>query len=86
MQKALARGIDTVGLRSDLNSLGLRIVSFDAEDGEAAAALWAKTKSFGLSLGDRACLALGLRLNAPIWTADRSWTSVGLNADVQLVR
>jgi PIN domain nuclease of toxin-antitoxin system len=86
VQKALVRGINTSGLRSDVTALGLKIVSFDAEDGEASAELWSKTKSFGLSLGDRACLALGLKLNASIWTADRSWASVGLNADVRLVR
>jgi ribonuclease VapC len=86
VQKALARGVDTTGLASDLNGLGLRIVSFDATDAETAAALWSKTKSLGLSLGDRACLALGLRLDVPIWTADRSWADADVRADVRLVR
>ena len=37
-------------------------------------AIWpAQTRALGLSLGDRACLALGLALKAPVYTADKSW-------------
>lgn len=59
LQKALAKGIETNGLKEDLEALGLKIVSFTTEDAELAAHLWLQTKSMGLSLGDRACLALG---------------------------
>src|SRR6185437_11885114 len=34
------------------------------------------TKPFGLSLGDRICLALGARTGLPVLTADRAWANV----------
>jgi PIN domain nuclease of toxin-antitoxin system len=86
VQKTLARGVDTTGLASDLCALGLRIVPYATEDAEATAQLWVKTNSSGLSLGDRACLALGLQLNAPVWTSDRIWLRVNVGANIQLAR
>lgn len=86
IQKALARGADIVGLRSDLEALGLRIVAFCAADAETAASLWLKTRQHGFSLGDRACLALGLVHRCPILTADREWGNLDLGVDIQLIR
>ena len=40
----------------------------------------------GLSLGDRACLALGKRLNLPVLTADKVWTSLSLGITINLIR
>jgi ribonuclease VapC len=39
-----------------------------------------------LSLGDRACLSLGIRLNVPVLTADQIWTSLNLPITVHIVR
>jgi PIN domain nuclease of toxin-antitoxin system len=36
----------------------------------------ASTRKLGLSLGDRACLALAKRLRVPAYTADRAWAAV----------
>lgn len=44
------------------------------------------TKASGLSLADRACLALGKRLNIPVLTADRDWADLNLGISVQLIR
>lgn len=44
------------------------------------------TRAEGLSLGDRACLALALQLNLPVLTADRIWTKVKCGVSVQLIR
>lgn len=71
LQKSLARGVDIDGLRADLEALGLTIVPFDAGDAEQTARLWARGS--GLSLADRACLALGVKHGVPVWTADRQW-------------
>ncbi|MEY2831826.1 MAG: hypothetical protein RLZZ574_1084, partial [Cyanobacteriota bacterium] len=38
------------------------------------------------SLGDRACLSLGLKLNFRVLTCDRIWTTIGLALDVQVIR
>ncbi len=59
---------------------------FTAEDALSAAALSSLTTPSGLSLGDRACLALAKRLNAAAVTADRAWTTLDLGIEVQLIR
>lgn len=72
-QKSLSRGVEIEGLREDLESLGLTIHPFDADDAEAAAELREKTKEYGLSLADRACLALAGKLSVQALTTDRVW-------------
>lgn len=44
------------------------------------------TKAHGLSLADRACLALAKRLEIPVITADRDWADLTLGINVQLIR
>jgi PIN domain nuclease of toxin-antitoxin system len=60
----------------------LTIHPLTAEDGPAIAALRSITRSIGLSLGDRACLALAHRLGLPALTTDRSWTQLATSIDV----
>ncbi len=60
VQKSIAAGVEVDGLLDDLQVLGLRIEPFTLEDGEMAGRLWEQTRQAGLSLGDRACLSLGL--------------------------
>ncbi|MBI3974048.1 MAG: type II toxin-antitoxin system VapC family toxin [Chloroflexi bacterium] len=86
VQKALARGVDTSGLRQDMEALGLRVLPFLPEDAERATSLWPLTRHLGLSLGDRACLALGQRLGIPTLTADRSWTTIAAGVQVRPIR
>jgi ribonuclease VapC len=64
----------------------VRPVAFGVEDARAAAALAAGTRAAGLSLADRACLALAIRLGQPVLTADRAWATVAVGAEVQLIR
>ncbi|WP_051758091.1 hypothetical protein [Prauserella rugosa] len=52
----------------------------------ATAELWPHTRHQGLSLGDRACLALAQRLDRPALTADQAWKNLDLAVDVQLIR
>lgn len=86
VQKSLARGVNVAGMRDDVTSLGLTIAVFSAEDGEVAAQLWLETRSHGLSLGDRACLALALRLKLPALTTDRAWAGLKLPTKVRVIR
>ncbi len=86
VQKAAARGVPVDGLREDLRALGMAVLPFDPVDGEAAAALWPTTRSRGLSLGDRACLALAKRLGIPALTADRVWADLDLPVEIELLR
>ena len=61
-------------------------VAFTAEHARLAGNLVARTRPLGLSLGDRACLALGLALKAPVYTADRSWKSVKVGVRIHVIR
>jgi PIN domain nuclease of toxin-antitoxin system len=60
--------------------------AFTVEQAKVAGSLIAQTGAFGLSLGDRACLALGIALHAPVYTADRSWKNLKLGVRIQMVR
>jgi ribonuclease VapC len=64
----------------------LDIVPFDEELARQTGALRPATMSLGLSLGDRACLALAQRERLPILTADRSWAKLDLGIAIKLVR
>ena len=86
VQKAAARGVDMSRLRDDVEALGVRIATFDADAAEAAAHLWSLTRGAGLSLGDRACLALAGSLGATAVTADQAWADVNAGVSVQLLR
>jgi PIN domain nuclease of toxin-antitoxin system len=86
IQKAISRDVSIDGLRADIEALGVSIVPFTAVEAEQAAALWLETMHAGLSLGDRACLALARREGVPALTADRSWSSVAVGVDVRVIR
>lgn len=86
LQKSLERGVAPEGLRRDLESLGISIVPFTAEDAVASAELRHDTRHLGLSLGDRACLALALRLSSTVLTADRVWGQLQVGVEVNVIR
>jgi PIN domain nuclease of toxin-antitoxin system len=44
------------------------------------------TRAVGLSLGDRACIALGSRLSAPVFTTDRRWQTLKVGVKIRVVR
>ena len=64
----------------------VHVEPFTTEDGEMAGRLWEQTRQYGLSLGDRACLSLGLRLGVTVLTCDRAWASLGQSLDIQVIR
>lgn len=70
--------------RQTILSLGGRAVPFDEQDAVRTAGL--RTLAPDLSLGDRACLALGIRMELPVWTADRAWSKVASAAVVRQIR
>ena len=73
-------------IREALDPLGVTIVDFDADSAHLVGALRPATRQAGLSLGDRACLALAERLGVPALTADRSWGRLGLDTAVTTIR
>ena len=77
---------DPDALRALLSDAGCETVDFTPADATGAARLWPATRRAGLSLADRACLALARRLNAPAVTADRAWASLDVGVEVIAVR
>ncbi len=79
-------GLSEAAIRSVLDSLALDVVDFDADQAYDAGLLRQATKPAGLSLGDRACLALAQRLGLPVVTADRNWRHMQLGVTIRLIR
>ena len=67
-------------------ALGLRVADFTAESAEATAQLGSVAAPPGLSLGDRACLALAGALGVPALTSDTAWARLDLGIEVQIIR
>lgn len=61
-------------------------VAMDEEQAKLAGDLLPQTRALGLSLGDRACLALALVLRAPVYTTDRQWAKLKLGIPVHIIR
>ena len=64
----------------------LIITPYDANLATETAKLRLLTKQFGLSPGDRACLALGLQLQLPVLTSDQAWMNLSIGVVIQLIR
>jgi ribonuclease VapC len=64
----------------------VRVVDFTDADSRSVATLRPLTRSSGLSIADRACLALGQRLKAVVITGDRIWKELPLQVQVELIR
>jgi len=73
-QKSSSHGVDRSRLRSMVTAAGLEIIDLTPDRAERMADLWPVTRPLGLSLADRACLALALELRLSAVTADRTWT------------
>ncbi len=79
-------GHDPLPLLDRLRRSPIAIVPFTAEHAARAAALLPSVHPLGLSLGDRACLALAQAEGIPALTADRAWAGLDLGIEVVLVR
>lgn len=69
-----------------LGMLGLAVVDFDDDLAWRSVELRASRRAVGLSLGDRACLALAMREGAVALTADRAWADLDLDCEIELIR
>lgn len=84
--KLVKRGIDPDDAWEAVLSLIRESAPFTQEQARIAGDLVTQTSLLGLSLGDRACLALGLSLAAPIYTADRSWKNLKVGVRIHMLR
>ena len=84
--KLVDHGISEHDMLAAIGELGLNVVAFDERAALAVAALRTRTRRLGLSLGDRACLALGVARGLPVLTADRNWAGLDLGIEIRLIR
>ena len=84
--KFVSRGAPASRVDEAIRTVGLDVIDFDRSLASGAASLIAQTKDRGLSLGDRACLALAVRETLTAVTADRAWRGLSVGVNIQLIR
>jgi PIN domain nuclease of toxin-antitoxin system len=84
--KLRGRGVDSAALTANMAESGITIHSFDERDARDTGELAPLTRGAGLSLADRACLALAARLGVPAITADRAWTDLDVGVEIRCIR
>jgi ribonuclease VapC len=86
MARCLERGVESELAERQLSRLNIDIVPFSVTEARLAAKLRKATRHRGLSLGDRACLALAEHRGISALTADRQWNGLEVGVAVQLIR
>jgi PIN domain nuclease of toxin-antitoxin system len=79
-------GIPTHEIEVLLKSLVSVVENFNEEQAYATAKLKTQENTDGLSLGDRACLALGMLKNIPVLTADKAWDKLKNSGKIKVIR
>jgi PIN domain nuclease of toxin-antitoxin system len=86
VSKLVDKGMTSADAVAAIDNLELEFIAQDKHQAEINADLRPISKPFGLSLGDRACLALGLIENLPVVTADRIWEKLPSTISVKVIR
>lgn len=86
VSKLVDKGATLDLARAVLGIANLDVIDLNRALAEQAGALIAKTKLSGLSLGDRACLALASREQVPAITGDRAWSKLSLDIEIRFIR
>ncbi len=84
--KLVQRGFSSDDAWTASNGVIHEAVAFTAEQAKTAGDLVIQTRALGLSLGDRACLALAIALQAAVYTADKSWKNLNAGVRIHVVR
>ena len=84
--KLVDRGIVGDEIRALLSELAIRVATFDEAQAFKVGDLRLATRNFGLSIGDRACLALAASQKLGVITADKAWGNLDLEISIALIR
>ena len=84
--KLVKRGVDPDEAWLHAISYSPRVHPFTRELSRIAGSLMQQTERFGLSLGDRCCLALAIALEAEVYTADRIWSGINIGVPIHVIR
>ena len=86
IRKSVERGTAAQAIQQSISSLEIPIIAHTKADAFATGALRQSTKPYGLSYSDCACIALGMREDTLILTADRNWLNCDLEAKIEAIR
>lgn len=86
LKKTIERGGTGDAAAAFVLGLSVTVIPFDAELASIAASLYPQTKEHGLSLADRACLALGIQRNCKVLTTERRMGLIALPIKVKVIR
>ncbi len=84
--KLVSRGWSSEQAWEDATSPVREVLIFDEAQARVAGDLVTETRHLGLSLGDRACLALGIALKVPVYTAEKAWKKLRVGVKVHVIR
>ena len=84
--KLVSRGWSVDEAWEDATSPVQEVIPFDPPQARLAGGLVAHTRALGLSLGDRACLALAITLNVPVYTTEQAWKKLKLEVPLHVIR
>ena len=84
--KLVKKGYIPAEAWGDAQSLVTAAIPFTSEHAKTAGSLIAQTEKLGLSLGDRACLALAIALKAPVYTTEQLWKSLKVGVPIHVIR
>lgn len=80
------RNLNKEEVSNIIQSLIETIIPFDTQLALISADIVRQTKSLGLSLGDRACLALAISTGYTVYSSDRIWSKLDLGCKIVVIR
>lgn len=84
--RLLLRGVPPDLAWNRILRMGFEVCPFYEPQARIAAEMIAHTRPLGLSLGDRACLALAIERKATVYTTDRAWQDLNLEIQIAVIR
>jgi PIN domain nuclease of toxin-antitoxin system len=84
--KLVKKGHDPEEAWEDALSTMAEVEPFTGEHARIAGDLITTTESYGLSLGDRSCLALAIALKAPVYTTEQAWRDLQVGVPIHVIR
>jgi ribonuclease VapC len=84
--KLIKKGFDPEEAWEEALSLVMAAEAYTAEQAKIAGGLIVLTEKYGLSLGDRSCLALAIALKAPVYTTEQLWRNLKVGVPIHVIR
>lgn len=86
LTRLIDRGMTGSDAETAFDALDLSVAAFDDAAARSCAWLRPASRTLGLSMGDRACLALAQVRKLPALTADRAWAQLDCGVVIEQIR